>query len=83
MSVTTNFMLDYPKSIDNCDQSLYNSLYPNDIQYVKNDEKNLILINDDNQNPSPPKWNFIMQLYFGSITVVGLYILFKLIQKSK
>jgi hypothetical protein len=97
MSVTTNFTLNYPTPVNKCLQPSYNSIYSDEneyMKYVKKDEtfnwgygeKNETHISREgtliDDSFPPKKWDFMMQLYFGSITVVGLYILFKLLQKS-
>jgi hypothetical protein len=33
--------------------------------------------------PEPDNWDLITQFYLGSITVVGLFIIFRVMQKSK
>ena len=81
MSTATNFTLNYPKSIDN--QSPYiliNNIQPNDVNKTSELNENE---NCNNNNTFPENWDFMVHLYFGSITVVGLYILFKLMQHSK
>jgi hypothetical protein len=39
---------------------------------------------EDIEHPSPSmKDNYVMQFYIGSLTIVGLFVLFRMIQKSK
>lgn len=92
MSIATNFTLDYPKSIDKCTSSPYISQTNTNIAYStpntnnpsNNNNNNNIHLNSVNSLvESPENWDFTMQLYMGSITVIGLYILFKLVKKSK
>ena len=33
-------------------------------------------------NSSPPEWSLVQQIYVGTITVVGLYMLFKIIKQQ-
>lgn len=35
------------------------------------------------QEQPAPEWDMLTSFYFGSLTVVGLYVFFKLLQKSK
>ena len=39
--------------------------------------------NGQEQEQPPPEWDMLTSFYFGSLTVVGLYVFFKLLQKSK
>jgi hypothetical protein len=78
-TAATDFTLNYPKSIDNQSQNIFN-IPPNDVN-KPSESSNSDKCN--NNNTFPENWDFMVHLYFGSITVVGLYILFKLMQHSK
>lgn len=43
-------------------------------------KKSIPVKKEDNNNQ---KWDMITQIYMGSITVVGLFVIFRMLQKSK
>lgn len=72
----------------------YDETNKNDLKYITyidhpsinkdNSEKNESNEkNEKNESNDIYEMNLISQIYFGSITVIGLYILFKLLQRSK
>ena len=54
--------------------------HPNIIQ-KPNIPTSISIKKEDNNNK--PEWDMITQFYIGSITVVGLFVVFRIMQKSK
>jgi hypothetical protein len=52
-------------------------------EYAKNDKKGILNETSKKEFNLKNKMNFTTQFYVGSLTVVGLYIFYKLIQRSK
>lgn len=52
-------------------------------KYEHEDVPSQLTHNKPQQKPKKSKDDYLFQVYLGSVTVVGLFILFRMIQKSK
>lgn len=59
-----------------------NSVISNN-EVAEDDEPDPLPQQTPTQKPKKSKDDFLFQVYLGSVTVVGLFILFRMIQKSK
>jgi hypothetical protein len=70
-------------SINNDFMVLEGHIYDKVEEYIENDKKGVRTNINNNTLLLKPKMNLSTQFYVGSLTVIGLFVLYRLIQKTK